>query len=208
MNNLNYQELLPLNISNDDVRELLAPSIEHIKQISGNDYESMLLYLNGVTNMSGAVQRDCINNFASALAIEPRLMNDKFLLATVSNMISKRRNGIKLGEIQVDALSSYQIIVSDPTQLLQHLIGIENPKGVLNKYEVYSANHEEGTVAVASRAPLLVANNLIKITTRKDMNNYNKYFEYLQDVYAVDGCSLINESLCGFDMDKLVTLFM
>ena len=66
---------------------------------------------------------------------------------------------------------------------------------------MYSANHEEGTIAVASRAPLLVANNLIKITTRKDMNNYNKYFEYLQDVYCVDGCSLINESLCGFDQD-------
>ena len=197
MNNLNYQELLPLNLTYDDVKELLTPSIEHIKQISGNDYESMLLYLNGVTTMSKAVQRDCINNFASALAIEPKLMNDKFLLTSVANMISKRKNGVKLGEIQVDALSSYQIIVSDPIQLLEHLIGIENPKGVLNKYEVYSANHEEETIAVASRAPLLVANNLIKITTRKDMNNYNKYFEYLQDVYCVDGCSLINESLCG-----------
>ncbi len=196
MNNLNYQELLPLNLSNDDVRELLTPSVEHIKQISGNNYETMLLYLNGVTNMSGQLKRDEIDNFASALAIEPRLMNDKFLLSTVTNMLSKRKNGIKLGELQADNLSSYQIIVTDPIQLLEHLIGVE-PKGVLGKYEIYSANHEEGTVAVASRAPLLVANNLIKITTRKYMSNYNKYFEYLQDVYCVDGCSLINESLCG-----------
>ena len=33
------------------------------------------------------------------------------------------------------------------------------------------------------------------------MGIYNKYFEHLKDIYVVDGCSLINESLCGFDFD-------
>ena len=119
-------------------------------------------------------------------------------------MISKTKNDIKLGRMSVNA--SFQIIVGDITQLLQHLIGIENPKGILNKYEIYSYHHEEGTVAVASRCPLLVANNLLTVTTRKDMGEWNKYFEYLKDIYVTDGCSLINESLCGFDFDKIVAL--
>ena len=197
-NRLNYQELLPLELSYEDCRELLQPSIEHLKAISSNDYVSTCLYLNGDTNLGN----DITNlTMTQALLIEPSLIHDQFICNSIQHMTYKQRNGLKIGEIMIDPLSSYQIIVSDPIQLLQHLIGVKNPKGVLKRYEVYSANHEEGTLATASRAPLLTANNLIKIRTRKDMGEYNKYFEYLDDVYAVDGVSLINESLCGFDLD-------
>ena len=197
-NRLNYQELLPLELSWEDCRELLEPSIEHLKAISSNDYVSTCLYLNGDTNLGNDITNVTM---AQALLIEPKLIHDKYLCDSIARMTYKQKNGLKIGEIMIDNLSSYQIIVSDPIQLLEHLIGIENPQGVLKRYEVYSANHEEGTVATASRAPLLTANNLIKVRTRKDMGEYNKYFEYLDDVFAVDGVSLINESLCGFDLD-------
>ena len=197
-NRLNYQELLPLELSWEDCRELLEPNIQHLKDISSNDYVSTCLYLNGENGLGNDLTS---LTMSQALLIEPRMINDMFICNSITRMTQKARNDLKIGEIMIDPLSSYQIIVSDPIQLLQHLIGVKNPRGILKRYEVYSANHEEGTVATASRAPLLTANNLIKIRTRKDMGAYNKYFEYLDDVYAVDGVSLINESLCGFDLD-------
>ena len=192
----NYQQMLPLDLDLDDIDELLEPSIQQLQAISGGDYVSTCLYLNGNQDENMLLGD---KSLATALQIEPALINDVYLKRRISTMISKTKNDIKLGRMSVNA--SFQIIVGDVVQLLEHLIGIENPKGVLGRYEVYSYHHEEGTVAVASRCPLLVANNLVKVTTRKDMGEYNKYFEHLKDVYVTDGCSLINESLCGFDFD-------
>ena len=193
----NYQQMLPLDLDLNDIDELLEPSIQQLKAVAGEDYVSTCLYLNGTHQDENMLLGD--KKLATALQIEPELINDVYLKRRISTMISKTKNDIKLGRMSVNA--SFQIIVGDITQLLQHLIGVSNPKGVLNKYEIYSYHHEEGTVAVASRCPLLVANNLVTVTTRKDMGEWNKYFEYLQDIYVTDGCSLINESLCGFDFD-------
>ena len=192
----NYQQMLPLDLNLNDIDELLNPSIEQLQAVSGGDYVATCLYLNGSQD-----ERMLLGDksLATALQIEPELINDVYLKGRISTMVGKTKNDIKLGRMSVNA--SFQIIVGDVTQLLQHLAGIENPKGILNKYEIYSYHHEEGTVAVASRCPLLVANNLVKVTTRKDMGEWNKYFEHLKDIYVVDGCSLINESLCGFDFD-------
>ena len=190
----NYQQMLPLDLDLNDIDELLDPSIENLQAISGGDYIATCLYLNGNQDENMLLGD---KSLATALQIEPSLINDTYLKRRISTMISKTKNDIKLGRMSVSA--SFQIIVGDITQLLQHLIGIDNPKGILGRYEVYSANHNEGTVAVASRCPLLVANNLVKITTRKDMGEWNKYFEHLKDIYVTDGCSLINESLCGLN---------
>ena len=198
----NYQQMLPLNLDLNDIDELLDPSIQQLKAVTGEDYVATCLYLNGTHQDENMLLGD--KKLATALQIEPKLINDVYLKRRISTMISKTKNDIKLGRMSINA--SFQIIVGDIAQLLQHLIGIENPKGILNKYEIYSYHHEEGTVAVASRCPLLVANNLVTVTTRKDMGEWNKYFEYLKDIYVTDGCSLINESLCGFDFDKIVAL--
>ena len=191
----NYQQMLPLDLDINDIDELLQPSINHLKAINTGDYVSTCLYLNG--NQTESMLGDA--SLATALQIEPELLNDSYLKRRVNGMISKTKNDIKLGRMSVDA--SFQIIVGDITQLLQHLVGVKNPRGVLGRYEIYSTKHKNGAVAVASRCPLLVANNLVKVTTRNDMGIYNKYFEHLKDIYVVDGCSLINESLCGFDFD-------
>ena len=193
----NYQQMLPLDLDLNDIDELLDPSIQQLKAVAGEDYVATCLYLNGTHQDENMLLGD--KKLATALQIEDKLINDVYLKRRISTMISKTKNDIKLGRMSVSA--SFQIIVGDITQLLQHLIGIENPKGVLNKYEIYSYHHEEGTEAVASRCPLLVANNLLTVTTRKDMGEWNKYFEHLKDIYVTDGCSLINESLCGFDFD-------
>ena len=191
----NYQQMLPLDLDINDIDELLQPSINHLKAINTGDYVSTCLYLNG--NQTESMLGD--KSLSTALQIEPALLNDSYLKRRVNGMISKTKNDIKLGRMSVDA--SFQIIVGDVVQLLQHLVGVENPKGVLGKYEIYSTKHKNGTVAVASRCPLLVANNLVKVTTRNDMGKYQHYFQYLNDIYVVDGCSLLNESLCGFDFD-------
>lgn len=187
----NYQQMLPLDLDVDDIDELLQPSIDYLQAVNTGDYVSTCLYLNG--NQTEKMIGD--KSLATALQIEPALLNDSYLKRRVNGMLAKTKNNIKLGRMSIDA--SFQIIVGDIIQLLEHLVGIENPKGVLGKYEIYSKKHENGTKAVASRCPLLVANNLVKITTRNDMGEYQYYFQYLDDIYVVDGCSLLNESLCG-----------
>ena len=203
--NSNYQQLLPMDLTEDDCRDFIQPQIELLDRITCGDYANTYLYLNGtqttVENIASRFDEDIDAQLATALMIEPKLLEDKFLKAKIHSNLARTREDMRVGHCWVD--SNYQIIVCDPIQLLQHLIGIENPKGVLRAGEIYSKKHmEQGiTECIAFRAPMLIENNIVKVIIPQIDEEYVEYFKYLDDVYCVNGNDLMNESLCGFDMD-------
>jgi hypothetical protein len=48
---------------------------------------------------------------------------------------------------------------------------------------------------------MLIENNIVKVHIPQIDEEYTEYFKYLDDVYCVNGNDLMNESLCGFDLD-------
>lgn len=203
--NSNYQQLLPMDLTEDDCREFIKPQIELLDKITCGDYASTYLYLNGtqttVENIASRFDEDTDAQLATALMIEPKLLEDKFLKAKIHSNLRRTREDMRVGHCWVD--SNYQIIVCDPIQLLEHLCGVNNPKGILKAGEIYSKKHmEQGiTECIAFRAPMLIENNIVKVTIPQIDKEYVEYFKYLDDVYCVNGNDLMNESLCGFDMD-------
>lgn len=201
--NSNYQQFLPMELTEEDCREFVQDQVKFLKDVSGQNYESTYLFLNGVNNTERSIERlfnsdDVDYTLATALMIEPELINDKFLITKVGRNLRGMRNDMKLGRCMLD--SNYQIIVCDVIALLEHLCGQE-VKGFLKPYEIYSKKHMEAgvTEALAFRAPMLVANNIVKVSIAQPSEDIQYYLQYLDDVYVVDGCSLINESLCGLN---------
>lgn len=203
----NYQIFLPMQMNSEEVEELLQPNIEYLEDVTCGDYVSTCLYLHGRSHTEESIKRMFSDNdrvedaLGKALMIEPKLLANKSLQYKIKRMLIKTRNDIKLGRLSTNA--SLCIIVSDPIQLLEHLCGVKNPKGVLKKGEVYSKFHVENGYkeAIAQRNPMLISNNLIKVSIREIDEEYAEYFKYLDDVICVNGVDLMNESLCGFDLD-------
>ena len=200
----NYQIFLPMQMNEDEIEEMLKPNIEYLEDVTCGDYVSTYLYLHGqsyteetIKKMFGEDNDRVENTLAQALMIEPKLLADKSLQNKIKRMLIKTRNDIKLGRLSTNA--SLCVIVSDPIQLLEHLCGVKNPKGVLKKGEVYSKFHMENGYkeAIAQRNPMLISNNLIKVNICEIDKEYAEYFKYLDDVICVNGNDLMNESLCG-----------
>jgi hypothetical protein len=203
--NSNYQQLLPMDLTDDDCREFIQPQIELLDKITCGDYASAYLYLNGtqttVDNITSRFNEDVDTQLATALMIEPKLLDDKFLKAKIHSNLARTRDDMRVGHCWVD--SNYQIIVSDPIQLLEHLCGVKNPKGVLKAGEIYSKKHMDKGIkeCIAFRSPMLISQNIVKVNIPQIDEEYTEYFKYLDDVYCVNGQDLMNESLCGFDED-------
>lgn len=204
--NSNYQQILPLNLTEDDCREFIKPQIDLMRNVTKENYESTYLFLNGIENTEKSVQRlfnsdDVSYTLANAMMIDKRLAKDKFLVNKVKRNLRGKREEMRVGHCMVE--SNYQIITCDPIQLLEHMCGVENPKGILKKGEIYSKKHmtQNITECIAFRAPMLIENNVVKVSIAQIDEEYAHYFENLDNVYAVNGNDLMNESLCGFDLD-------
>lgn len=201
----NYQQLITYeDLTDKDIRELILPSITHVKKVQ-TSWEHQVLYLNGREMDEDFEIGDA--NIATALMIEPRLAKDKFVRAKIMHNLRRAKKDMGTGSLLLEKESYFRIILPDPLQLLEGMIGIENSKGCLKPYEVYCSAFETGNEAIAFRSPMLVHENIAKIRFAEIDSKYKYLFEHLDDtVVVLDGNSLIVEQLCGCDFDKSVTL--
>ncbi len=246
----NYQMLLPMDLDENDCRELLSDGVDLMNKIHGRDYVATTLYLNGSSAGSERMVGDY--NLARLLQLEPELLNDKFIYNKILANTKRTKNEMKIGHTLINSSfqvivgdviafaqhilglepvllndkfiynkilantkrtknemkightlinSSFQVIVGDVIAFAQHILGLE-PVGFLGEKEIYSNYHRAKGIkeATAFRAPLLCENSIVKVKLNQE-SQYDKYFEYLNDLYITSSCDLLNESLCGFDYD-------
>ena len=201
--NMNYQFLQSYDFSDEDLMELINPTISEIKDIIGSDYEKKILYLKG-TELNKDSFKHLDGSFATALMINKELMNDSYVQQQIKNMIKKRITDAKIGVIQVKG--NYSIISGDPYALCQSMCGLEIT-GLLKAGEMYSRYWlENGDKEIVSfRAPMTCHNNIrkFKIVTNENMD---KYFRYLKTVSVLNAWDCSSQALngCDFDGDCLI----
>ena len=178
---MNYQFLQSYEFSDEDIKELIKPTVDNIKSVIGinekndNDYAKMLLFLKGI-NIS---EKDFLNeelNYIKALMINKEMMKDPFIKQKIHNMIKKRIEDSKKGVIQVKG--NYSIILGDLYALCESMYGLE-PKGLLKANEFYSKTWLNKGVneIIAFRAPMTIHNNIkkMKLVTNEKIEKYFKY---------------------------------
>ena len=131
---LNYQFIQSYKLTDEDIDELIAPTLDEIDDILTGDYRKMLLYLRG-THMSEAYTGIDDKTFVSALMVEKEIFNDPFVKARTLQMITKRINDAKIGVLGVHG--NYSIVCGDPYALMQSVFGLP-VTGLLGKGEIYN----------------------------------------------------------------------
>lgn len=195
---LNYQFIQSLNLSSEDIDELIEPTVSEIKEVLGGDYRKALLYLRGV-NMSEEQTRLDGYDFVNALMLEPQLANDPYVRSSIHHMIKKKIDDAKIGVLKVPG--NFQILSGDPYILCEAIFGFE-PKGLLKANEYYSAywNQLGITELGAFRAPMICMNNIRKFKLKQN-EEMKKWYRYMDKVVIVNAWDTSPAAMCGFDFD-------
>ena len=172
---LNYQFIQSYNLNDEQINELIQPTIDDIKDILSGDYQKAILFLKGIYLNEDNI--DYIeSDFTKALMIDKRIYNDPFVKRKIYQMVRKRINDAKIGVIRVHG--NYSIVSGDPYSLCQSIFGLP-VTGLLKKGEAYNRfwvdrNTEK---VVCFRAPMTCHNNirLMNIPNNDEVNHWYRY---------------------------------
>lgn len=200
---MNYQFLQSYDFTDDEIDELISPTVNEIKDILSDDYVKTVLYTKGVGLNENDIQH-LDNSFATALMIEPKLMNDPYIMGQVHSMIKKRIDNAKVGVLSVPA--NYSLVSGDPYSLCQSMLGLE-VTGLLKAGEIYSKYWIDNGVEkiVSFRAPMTSHNNIrvLRVVHDEKMDEFYKYITTPTIFNSWDTCA---DAMNGFDKDLITTL--
>lgn len=196
--NMNYQFLQSYDFSDDDIDNLIAPTLETINGVGEGNYIKTLLFLKGNRITENDFKHEQID-YMKALMIEKSLINDPFIKQMTTRMISKRINDSKKGVLQVNGC--YSIVSGDLYALCESMFGME-VKGLLGRNEFYANTWSEKGInkIVSYRAPQTNHNN-IKIMNLIYTDEVRKWFKYMRTCTILNAWDMTCEAMNGMDED-------
>lgn len=172
----NYQYLQDFKLTDEQIDELIAPTVTKIKECLGLDWKKLILYMCGTGLDEQSVLH--MDPMCKSIMVNPELINDPYVRSKVSRMIQKRIRTAKIGVLDVEG--DYAIIGNDPYSLLQHMFGIEIT-GLLKAGECYHRYWVDKEVpeVIAFRAPMTSHENVckLKVVHNEEMDKWYKYIK-------------------------------
>lgn len=195
---MNYQFLQSYDFTDEQIEELIAPTVNEIKDILSDDYRKTILYTKGIGLNENNIQH-LDNSFATALMIEPEMKKDPYIKNQIYTMIRKRIDDAKVGVLKVPA--NYSLVSGDPYSLCQSMFDLE-VTGLLKAGQVYSKYWIDNGVdkIVSFRAPMTSHNNirLLNVVHNEKMDEFYKYMTTPTIFNSWDTCA---DAMNGFDKD-------
>ena len=194
---LNYQFIAPLRLNEDDVRDLVKPTVDEISDILGGDYRKSLVYLCGSKlNDDNIPYTDVV---ARAIMLEPTLIGDDYIQNRIHRMIKRRIVDAKIGVL--DVRGNFQILSGDLYALAQSMFGLPIT-GLLKAGEIYSKFWLERKVdqVLCYRAPMSNEHSIV----RQNICNSPEaqyWFQYMESIAIVNAWDTMPAALNGFDFD-------
>lgn len=200
----NYQFLQDfINLTDEDIDELIEPTVSHIKNALGLDWRKLLLYMCG----KGLDEKTYkyAEPIARAIMICPEIVKDKYIRSRIEKMIAKSIKDAKIGVLQLHG--NFQIITGDPYCLAESIFGL--PKiGLLKSGEAYSKYWIDRNVdkITAFRAPMIVQNNVAQLNIVRN-SEIDYWYQYINSTIVLNNFSdiCIRECGCDFDADTFMT---
>lgn len=195
---LNYQFIQSYDLSDDDIEKLITPTMNEIRDVLYADSTKTILFLKGVGLNEENVQR-IEDDFAKAIMIEPKMLNDPYVQSNIYQMIKNRINEAKVGVLKVHG--NYSIVCGDPFSLCQHIFGLE-VTGLLKAGEIYNEYwSRHGAYRLACfRAPMTCHNNIRLVHPhRSDAAAY--WYRYMNTCTLFNSWDTAAHALNGMDKD-------
>lgn len=201
--NLNYQFIQSYDLTDEDIDELIYPTVQEIQDVLGGDPIKSILFLKGsYLSEDNYVIHD--NDIIDALIVDKEMINDPFIRSIIYKMIKKRIDEAKIGVLKVKG--NYSIISGDPYSLCQSMFGLE-VTGLLQSGQFYSKYWNDRNVdkVVAYRAPMTCHNN-IRVLNLINNDEVNYWYKYMNTVTIFNSWDTTCHALNGADKDSDIIL--
>ena len=194
---LNYQFIQSLPMTDDDIDELIYPTISEIKDIIGMNVDKTIAYLCGDGFDSDSIEY--ADTIAKVLMIEPKMISDPYIQSKIKKMIERRIRDAKIGVLDVHG--NFQIISGDLYALCESMFGLK-PNGLLRAGELYSKYWKDCGVkrVLCARAPMSNIHSLMSQNICYD-DKVADWYKYMSTVVIVNGHDTMPAALNGFDQD-------
>lgn len=192
----NYQFLQSHFMTEADIDELIAPTMNEIRDVLSGDWRKAVLFLKG----SGLNEKNVDNlddDFIKALMIEPRLQQDPFVQNTIYQLIRNRINQAKIGVLNMHA--NYSIVSGDLYLLCQSMFGMPLT-GLLRAGEIYNQYWMEhgADKLLCYRAPMSCHPNIRAVhPAGGDAVRY--WFRFIKTGTVFNGWDTASAALNGLD---------
>lgn len=196
--NLNYQFIQSYDLDDDQISELIKPTMDEIHDILHGDRMKTILYLKGM-----GLNQDNIhlleNDFAKAIMIDEGIMDDPYVQSCIYNMIKKRIDDAKVGVLKVHG--NYSIICGDPYALCQNIFGLP-VTGLLKAGEIYNLywNNVGSDKLACFRAPMTSHNN-IRLVRPHRSEEASYWYRYMTSCTLLNCWDTATHALNGADKD-------
>lgn len=195
--NLNYQFTQSYYLSDDDIEDLISPTVEEIQDIIALDPRKSIVYLAGAGLNDRNVMKS--DNIAKALMINKDLINDPYVRSRIERMIQKK---IRLAKIStIDVAGNFALISGDPYAMCEDIFGME-VRGLLEAGELYHKFWQDKGVkeVVCMRAPMCAHFNIVKQKI-KYSESADYWFRYIKDCIILNSWDTLRNAESGADCD-------
>lgn len=155
----NYQYIQSLSLSQEDIHELIQPTVEWINKICSGDPVYALLYSFGSRDQDAshsAILSSAQTAPMKAIIKNPEFLKDTYIQRKIYKNIAESINHAKIGKIWIHG--NYEFMISDPMAQVQSALGLD-PVGLLKANEIYSDFWRQrcpaGTVLDCCRSPMI-----------------------------------------------------
>lgn len=194
----NYQFVQSIEMTDDDIAELISPTLNEIKDVLGGDWRKTVLFLRG-KNLNDDSILNGGNHWVNALMVEHDLIYDPYIRSLVYRQIKNRINEAKIGVLNVRG--NYSIVSGDPYAFCQHIFGLDIT-GLLKAGELYNkywCDRQTETVA-CFRAPMSCHNN-IRLMHPVQSDEAAYWFKYMNTCTIINAWDTTCAALNGMDFD-------
>lgn len=202
-----YQYLQVLDLSDENVESLCAPTINYFKDVSMLDADKSIIYLSGDiekgTVTKGWYEKQTVA--AKALMLNQDCVHDPYISQLIFKMLNKKIRESYAGKIMLHG--NYQFAISDPVALCQHAFGLD-VTGLIEEGFHYSEYWNSNNVSkvVSGRSPLTWKTelNTLSLVSGK---LYEKWFGHIYSgvVINIFGVDTMLWADSDFDGDLIFT---
>ena len=194
----NYQYLQTYPLTDDDIDELIAPTMKEFRDVLGGDWVKTVLFLGGAGLNEESV-RHIQSPIVRALIADPSMFDDPYVCRSVFQYIKKRIDEAKVGRIKVHG--NYSMASGDPYALCQHIFDLP-VTGLLKAGEVYNRYWADAGAdrLICFRSPMTCAPNIRGVTSNRS-KEAQYWFRYIRTATIMNSWDTACMALNGMDYD-------
>ena len=207
----NYQYIQALTLSNDDIKQLIQPTVDWINDICSGDPLTTLLYCFGASSSGaeyGGLYSKAQTNAMKAVVKNIDFLKDTYVQRKIYKNITESINHAKLGKIWIRG--NYQFMVADPVAQCQAALGLPTT-GVVGKDQVWSKfwadRKPDGGVIDLCRSPMIDQHehNPSQLLVHNDDADYWLRHLYSGIVYSTWDTATARHEDADFDGDIVMS---